>query len=391
MTDRLTPDWIDGFLAFTHNTEGPYTYRLWTAISVVASALQRKCKLEWGSLTFYPNMYIVLVGPSGDARKGTAMNPGLEFLYDLEIKTAAEAITREALIRELAKASDTIIDPSTGAMEFHSSLTVFSPELTVFLGYHNAQLMSDLTDWYDCRKRWTYRTKNVGTDEIIGVWVNIIGATTPDLIQAALPMDAIGGGLTSRIVFVYEQKKGKSVPYPFLTNDDLELRKKLWHDLERIKILQGSFRTSEDYLSNWIDWYTAQEGNPPFDDPRFGGYFARRPNHVMKLATIFSASRSDEMLVELRDLERAQKVLTQAEVKMPYTFSGVGKSSLADITDRVMVEIGLQGKMTFSELMVKFHRDADKWTMEKVLQTLDAMKFVDVLHTPGAEPIITKR
>lgn len=380
MTNRQLPDWIDGFLDFTDNTEGPYMYRLWTAVSVIASVLQRKCRLDWGSLTFYPNMYIVLVGPSGDARKGTAMGPGLDFIYDLDIKIAAEAITREALIRELAVASDTIIDPTTGAMELHSSLTIFSQELTVFLGYENRQLMSDLCDWYDCRKRWTYRTKNVGTDEIIGVWVNLIGATTPDLIQIAMPMDAIGGGLTSRIIFVYEQKKSKSVPYPYLTEDKLKLRRKLLHDLERIKIMEGDFSVSENFLKEWIPWYAAQEGNPPFDDQRFSGYFARRPMHVLKLATILSASRSDEKYLKVCDLERAVDILTKTEVRMPYTFSGLGKSGTADITSRVMAEVSIKGRTTFSELLSKFHYDADKWAMDKIIQTLVAMKFVDTIH-----------
>lgn len=390
MTNRQLPDWIDGFLKLTDNTEGPYMYRLWTAISVVASALQRKCQLGWGSLTFYPNMYIVLVGPPGDARKGTAMGPGLDFIYDLDIKMAAEAITREALIRELAKSSDTLIDPTTGAMELHSSLTIFSPELTVFLGYENRQLMSDLCDWYDCRRRWTYRTKNVGTDEIIGVWVNLIGATTPDLIQIAMPLDAVGSGLTSRIIFVYEQKKGKSVPYPYLTKDDLELRRKLLHDLERIKILEGDFTVSEKFLSEWIPWYSAQEGAPPFEDPRFSGYFSRRPMHILKLATILSASRSDGKHLRMQDMERAIDIITQTEVKMPYTFSGLGKSALSGITNRVMVEVAVKGKIKFSELLTKFHHDADKWTMDKILQTLDAMKYIDIERNM-ADPVITKK
>jgi hypothetical protein len=158
-------------------------------------------------------MYIVLVAPSGKARKGTAMSPGLEILEDLNIHLAAESITREALIRELRTATTTVTNDD-GTIEFHSSLTIYSPELVVFLGHNNPQLLSDLTDWYDCRRKWTYRTKTQGTDEIHGVWVNLIGATTPELLQSALPLDAIGGGLTSRMVFVFEETKGKIVPAP---------------------------------------------------------------------------------------------------------------------------------------------------------------------------------
>ena len=169
-------------MEYTHNSEPPTQFREWAAIATVAAALQRKCVLQWGELErFYPNLYVVLIGPSG-SRKGTAMRPALELLQELGIKMASEAITREALIRELKQANANQPDLKTGTMHLHASLTIFSPELTVFLGYQNKQLMSDLTDWYDCRDRWTYRTKGAGVDEIIGVWINLFGGTTPELI-----------------------------------------------------------------------------------------------------------------------------------------------------------------------------------------------------------------
>jgi len=315
------------------------------------------------------------VAPSGKARKGTAMGPGMEFLEDLEIKMAAEATTRESLIREVKNSNDQIIHPD-GKVEFHASLTIYSQELTVFLGYQNRQLMSDLTDWYDCRKRWTYRTKNMGTDDIIGIWINLIGATTPDLIQTSLPLDAIGGGLTSRMIFVYEQRKGKIVPVPFLSPEEIELRQKLLMDLEQIHMIQGKFKVSPDFLDSWIPWYTSQENNPPFQDDRFSGYFERRPTHAMKLSIILSASRSNDMIVKREDLERAIRLLEETERKMPYTFSGVGKSDTADTVNRIMTEIGIQKKCTFSHLLGRFYHDIDKNTLEKIIESLEAMKFV---------------
>ena len=75
---RQLVDWIDAYLKFTEKSEPPKMFHLWCAISVIASVLERKCRLEWGTITFYPNMYIVLVAPSGKARKGTAMGVPLD-------------------------------------------------------------------------------------------------------------------------------------------------------------------------------------------------------------------------------------------------------------------------------------------------------------------------
>jgi hypothetical protein len=321
-------------------------------------------------------MYIVLVAPSGAARKGTAMDIGMQFMKYINAKTAAEATTRESLIRELRTASETVIDPQTGEVEMHSSLTIYSQELTVFLGYHNFQLISDLTDWYDCRDRWTYRTKTQGTDDILGVWVNIIGATTPELIQSAMPMEAIGVGLTARMIFVYEQKRRRPVPDPFPTAEELELDLMLKNDLEKISMMQGEFKVTSGFVDLWTDWYLAQDERPPFSDTRFLGYFERRPAHVMKLSMIMSAARSDTMVITETDLQRAIQMLIDTEKKMPQTFSGVGRVGYSEVMAQIMAFIGNKKETTRDEILGVFYRDVDEWTLDKIVSTLEIMHYI---------------
>ena len=372
MSDRELSNWLDSFVQFTDNSEPPISFRLWTAISCIAAVLRRKCYLPWGSLTFFPNMYVVLVAPSGKARKGTAMGPGQKLLRDLDIKMTAEAITRESLIRELANANDSYIDHKERVIE-HSSMTIFSKELTVFLGYQNHQLMSDLTDWFDCDDHWTYRTKTQGTDIVAGVWVNLIGATTPSLIQTAMSLEAIGGGLTSRMIFVYEHKRGKSVALPMLTPDDHILREKLLRDLERISMVQGEFSVDDTFIAPWVPWYEQQEENPPFNDNRFAGYFERRAMHCLKLAMILNVSRTDTQVITSKDFYQAKQILEKTEQKMPFAFSGVGKGANIDTMSQVMTEMAVVKETTFAELMNRFYYDVDKRTLTSILETLEAM------------------
>jgi hypothetical protein len=382
---RLLNDWISSYLEFTENSEPPILFKKWTAISLIASALERKCRLRWGSLTFYPNMYIILVAPSGKARKGTAMNPARDILDEIpNIHLAAESITREALIQEMkAAGANPCINPVTGAQSWHASLTVHSQELTVFLGFNNYSLMSDLTDWYDCRNKWTYRTKHQGTDKIEGVWLNLIGATTPELIQSSMPVDAIGLGLTSRFIFVYEHKKSRCIPDPFQTKEELHLRDQLIMDLEKINMMQGDFNVTEDFIDLWTHWYPAQEDNPPFDDNRFNGYFERRPNHVMKLSSLLNASRTSNMLITVEDLQNAIDLLGATEVNMPNTFSGFGKNALADTLSKAMAYIGNRGEVDYSELMNHFHRDVSRFELDRILDTLQGMDFCEIVTNTG--------
>ena len=382
--ERLLKDWLESYLVYTHRSEPPILYKKWTAISVIAACLRRKCVLKWGTLKFYPNLYVILVGPSGKCRKGTAMGPGEDFLLDLGIKIASTSITREALIHQLKTSSDTSIDPITSQMHMHSSLTIFSKELTVFLGYNNQQLMADLTDWYDCAGKWEYRTKNMGTDDITGVWVNLIGATTPDLLQSTLPRDAIGGGLTSRMIFVYEDKKDHTEVLPILTDDEIKLADLLRSDLEKISMMQGEFKVSPKFIERWAEWYSRVDiEDPPFDDHKFAPYFERRPTHMFKLSMIMSASRSPDMIIEAEDFDKALALLMTTEIKMPYTFRGMGRDKNAESIHRMSTLIGHRKEVSRSELCRMLYLDADSKQVDNMISTLQSMEFCKIIIRGG--------
>lgn len=373
---RRLDDWIESYMHYTRNSEPPELYHEWTAMSVIASALERKCKLQWGELTFYPNLYVVLVGPSGKCRKGTAMGVGAKMLREIGINMAAEAITREALIRELKKCEELDTNPDTGDVQNHASLTIFSQELTVFLGYNNTTLMSDITDWYDCRDHWTYRTKNSGTDEITGVWVNLIGATTPELIRSALPQDAIGGGLASRIIFIYEEEKKQTVATPFLDKRDQQLREDLIADLSDINTMRGEFKITDEFLKKWISWYEYQEDNPPFLMDNFQGYVNRRPTHMFKMCQIVSASRRSDMLITGDIFDDALALLKETEKKMPRTFSGYGRAENSEVTSIVMRVIAMSQSIKFNDLMRRVHNDVSTMDeLQQIVQVLSSIGF----------------
>jgi hypothetical protein len=385
-------DWISRYLKFTSNTEPPILYKEWIACSVIASVLQRKVRLNWGTLTFFPNLYVVLVGPSGRCRKGVAMSTGHKMLRELAIKTTAEAITREALIKNLAESAVTDEGPG-GKQIIHSSLTVFSKELAVFLGQDNKKLMMDLTDWYDCDDKWEYRTKGAGVDEIIGVWLNLIGATTPELVQTQLPKDAVGGGLSSRIIFVFEDKKAKKVAAPFLTKEQKGMYTELKNELEFMNSISGEVGFDDTFVESYAKWYEASIKLPPeyggnvssgtldkFKEGPLAYYNERRANHVMRLCIILSASQKEETLTE-QILFRAINLLERTEVKMPRTFGGYGGAEKASVMHKIMELVAKYGRISRKDILKILHFELDDLNeLDKMLQMLSTMKFCRIVH-----------
>lgn len=355
---------------------------------MIAGALQRKVHLRWGFEKIHPNLFVVLVGPSGKARKGVALGIAKSMLANVPgLSIAPEASTREAVISAMKRAITNYQDTDDGTIKFHCSLTAFSEELSVFLGQNDIKFLANLTDWYDSKDNWAYETVGRGRDSLQGLCFNLLGATAPDWLQSMLPQEAVGGGFTSRIIFVVEDKKGKTISKHHLTNAENELGNALTRDLERISQLAGGFHFDSDGEAAYISWYEEQDillgkGESPIEDPRFAGYCERRATHLRKVMMLMSVSRGDDLTINLSDFDRAMKMLKSTELKMHRTFGGLGQAKYSDSTEKVMNYIRVTGITTRTMLMSRFYRDVDASTLKIIEEVMVQMKVVKITVMP---------
>lgn len=376
---RELDNWLDSYLKYTDNTESPVSYHTWCGLSVIAGALQRRVYLQWGlAETIYPNLYVVLIGPSGRTRKGTAIGIAKSMLKATPgITVVPESSSgRQAMILAMKRASKNFEDPIDGKIKFHCSVTAFSEELSVFLGQGDIAYLSNLTDWYDSKDDWEYETVGRGKDSLQGLCLNLCGGTAPDWIQSMIPQEALGGGFTSRVIFIVEEKKRKIVPEYVVDDETRELGEKLQRDLERIANLAGEMRFDEEGKQAYVDWYIDQDtklsaGQAAIPDTRFAGYCERRATHLRKLMLVCSASRGDDLRLTKADFLKAKGLLEAAEVKMGRTFGGLGKARNSAETDTVMDFIREMGTTTRQMLLKKFYRDIDPMTLSTVETTLE--------------------
>lgn len=371
MSNRLLPSsWIKAYLAFTAESESPEDYHLWTAISVIAGALQRKVFFDMGYFLLYPNMYVVLVGPPGRCKKSTAMRIGRDILKQTPgAKFTADSTTREKLIINLTQAHK----------DGSSAMTAHSTEFATMLTSSGMDMVVFLTDIFDCPPVWEHDTKSGGKNTIKGPFLNLLGATTPDWISRAMPLDTIGVGLTSRIIFVFHDTPREADPIPKLTDAQKKLASLLINDLTAISAMSGEFHLSKEADDLHRTWYRAHVLKPnPTGDPRLSGYFERKQTHLLKLSMIVAASKRDGYIIELEDFEDAQKILARTETRMQRVFSGVGKNPIFADKDAVLnalINAG-QGGLSFGELLSRFSYSLRKDELAEVLDTLIIIKVV---------------
>lgn len=369
---RLLPNWLEAYMAYTAESESPDEYHLWTGLSTIAGAIRRKAFFDMGYFLLYPNLYVILVGPAGRCKKSTAMRIGRSMLTKVPgVNFSTDSVTRERLIQDLTQAF----------ADGHSSMTAYSSEFASLLTSSGMDMVVFLTDVYDSPDEWIHKTKIGGTNKIKAPYLNLEGATTPDWIARSLPLDTVGIGLTSRIIFVYADTPRVRKPFPELSKDQVALGEILRRDLQSIGLISGQYTLMPDAKEFYENWYLKrhENGGPP--DPRLAGYYERKPMHILKVAMSVSAAMKDETVLTLDDLTRSIALLDKIEPLMVKVFANVGKNPLSADLAGIADVISDQPGITYGGIMQLFKHSVRKDELDEVLNMLGLMSQIKVVQT----------
>ena len=380
---RNCDDWIEEYLKYVEYTEPPTSFHRWTAIGCISAALQRKVYMDWGFERIFPNLYIVLLGPAAQTRKSTALRIGEDLVRDLGIPMIGQDNSPESVIREIKKATTNFQDGTN--VKIQSAVVNFSSELSVFLGRQNTDFHKYLTDWYDSPTEWKRTTKHQGIDDITGMCFVLVGAMAPDWIPFVFTPESIGGGFTSRIFFVPEDRKSKTIVNPNKCPPPNGRRDRLLADLRHIQgEIVGPMKLSPQAEQFYEEWYARTDaemldhGKFAVPDKSFHTYCGRRPTLLRKVAMCISASKKDLPLIELEDIQQALFYMEESEAKMPGMFAGVGRSPQAAQVQGVLDYVRIVKKIKKSAVLQTMMQDLSADDLDGIERTLEASKLVRI-------------
>jgi len=382
--------WIETYLDLTRNHEATRKVHRWSAISVIAGALERKVWIDRGSYHLFPNLYVFIVGASGVIRKSTSTSMAVRFLRDIEsMRIMSERVTAASLIHQLYAAGTTF---ETGGKKIMQSATyAYSSELIVLLKENFGSIQELLTTFYDCQpqdssKPWVYETRNDGAIKIHGPCLNILGATTSEWLVQCVPAEQMKGGFASRVIFVVENEIPKPVAIPRPPKNHLILESQLSHDLNIIHSLTGEMILSEKAEDYFVDLYENYLYPATYqnNDGRMTGYLARKHDTILKIAQVFSASESNDMLIRVPHIERARHEIEELEALMIQAFAVSGKNELAPHMRTVTQKVRKAGTITLTTLLVSMWQDTSEQQLRDVIENLRKMGVVEV-HQLGQD------
>lgn len=364
MSRRHYANWIQAFMEYASFSEAPPHMHFWTAVSTLAGALRRKVWLDMAYFQWYPNFYVILVAPPGIVSKSTTASIGMSLLKKVpDIKFGPDVVTWQALVQAFAES--TITFDYQGEYHAMSALTIESSEFGNLLNPKDTEMVDLLVSLWDGKQgAFEKKTKGSGCDTVENPWINLIACTTPAWIAGNFPEYMIGGGFTSRAIFVYADKKAKYVAYPseHVPKDMKQIAQRLVEDLIHISNLSGPYIMTPDAVKWGKAWYVAhyEAKHIHLDDERFGGYLARKQTHIHKLAMILAAAESDKLILTPEHLALADQMITDLEPDMQFVFSKIGKSEEAVYAERLIWYVSKRGECPYEEAYRFVHQHFPK-------------------------------
>ncbi len=350
---RNYADWLKAFLGYSSYAESPKEMRFWAGVSAIAGALRKKVWIDQEYFRWTPNFFIILVAPPGIVSKSTTADLAMNLLREVPgIKFGPDVVTWPALVQALAGSCESF--ELNGEFVPMSPLTLVASELGNLIQPQDRELINMYIHLWDGKKTVEKVTKTSGSDIVEAPWVNMIGCTTPHWIADNMPPATVGGGFTSRCIFVYADRKEQFVAYPkfHIPAGHASRHQALVDDLSHIATnLAGEYEMTKDAIKWGEQWYRQLWTNRPPElcNEKLDGYVARKQTHLHKLAMILAASQRDELVLTAEDLQFAESMLKSVEMDMEKVFSRIGKNENALQIESLLAYLQARGAIPLPE------------------------------------------
>lgn len=333
-------DFIEDFMSLTAGTVSPPSFRLWSAISLVAGACERRVWAQTGQRAIFPNMYTMLVAPPGvgkfiidDVRDiwTTTLKPDSQ---QLAFKVAPDNTTKAALVDALAMATQTFLVPN-GPPLTYNSLLVAAEEMEVFMPEYDREFIGFLNGMYNNKAIHTENRRH-GPNRSIRIenpQLNILAGAQPAYMATRFPEDTWSTGFSRRIIMVYcgeapfqELFDAPQAPFGMLGG----MMRKLGKISQMWGVMDWS-REAAEHIALWHRETAAgkkpQGGPPAPTHTKLANYNRSRTVFAVKLALISAIARTGQRVIEMPDVFRGLHWLGEAETRMPDIFREmIGKS-----------------------------------------------------------------
>lgn len=358
--------WLREYLALCQASEAPDTFHLFSALAVLSHLVGRRVWFRLGVRALYAPISVFLVSPAGAARRSSAIRTAVEIGQDAQAEVVQDTMTPEGLLQSLRSAPKAmVVADEAASLLSKSDYMAMMPQLLCTL--------------LDCPKKFQRRLRSESF-EINEPTVNALIGCAPEWIITSMPRAALGGGLFSRMLVVYETARKRLIPLP---DDEIDgeligdLSRKLSRNLSGLADqIKGRMMYSDEAKAMFIKFYEENDSAIKGVDERMAVYLSRKPDHVHRLImSLLVAQGSETLIADEVVLQTALALLAMIEERMHMAYQLAGLDHSGELQARVMRALDKAGgRIGHSELLRRTGLSAKD--LEATMKTLDEAGLV---------------
>ena len=381
-------NFFDEYFKYVGDSEAPKSFHRWCALSTLSAMVGREVFLPFGHKPIYPNQYILLMGAPG-TRKSSAIGIARTVLEKASYRTfAKERTSKERFFMDMARRPEIEdMDLESLVLDAPSEVMIANGEFLDFIGQGNMDFLTALTNLWDNLSRYEHPKLHGKSVVIEKPTINILGGATVKGLGMAVPPEALGTGILSRLLLIHSEMTDTKITFPEPVEEDAA--DQIVETLMKIrKDLKGAITRTKDAEQILDRMYRTYPG---IDDGRFADYAARRFIHLLKVTMLIALSNGRTQLTA-EDALVANTVLHAAETRMPKGLGEFGKSKFSDVSNTIMNLLGATHKpLSHSELWKEVAKDLsdvkDLGTVMKNLITSEKVQVITVKGKQGYMPL----
>lgn len=336
----------------------------------------------FGGRVCWPNLYVVLIGQSGIARKSTIIGMVDSILTEISPSLVIRGEqSREAFLTALSNHPNVLLPLS----EFASSIRLWSRE-------YQAGFREIVTDLYD--PHLEYRRQLMKEQVIINrPAINIFAGSTPDWLRESLTGGDLRGGFMGRFLIF---PSGPKEPDPGLPENQKWAGRKNIIDFLKAILMQGNRNVRLDKVKkDYRLWLKSEEEKLALQDEEMAGFFSRVPAHCLKLLVLDTIAsygpKPDYYEPQLENLNRAITLtnwLVSQAIELTQNNLNAGKWELQ--AQKVLGYASRNGGISHSDLLKRMRIPATE--LQRYIDTLIQRDELEVLRNPtGGRVSVTYR
>lgn len=291
--------WLRSYIDWASSyTDAPLAFHLATGLSLLATAMGNRVSTRAWGRSLYPNLWIVIVSPTGFYRKTTAIRSGIRILKrELGEVIISSEWSREKLVSLLAN------NPA-GLFEWDEfGFALASMQKDYMLG--SKEMLTKLFDSSDTHTRTTGSGGQSGVIE--NPAPNILGGTTLEWLRTKVKEGDLRGGFMARFLFLpgaeKEAEKDFDTAFAPYTEEELSNWLKL---LSGVK-MEVDFSDVKKEIRDWVRQHEQYAENVA---PEAIGFISRGETYLLKLSMVLASGLDNKGIVVTPDVvDKAGRLL----------------------------------------------------------------------------------